>query len=101
VTAVAAPYAGTIRYPRWRRADRRRTGRREQVRLAAAELIEAGVSDREIARGSGVSLAWGHRFQRAACARGIRPSLQIRSKIPAVQIGPQLPRRPATSPTAI
>src|SRR6266702_1663154 len=50
VTAGAARYAGPMRHPRWRRADRRRTGPPPAGAAAAAELIEAGTSDREAAR---------------------------------------------------
>jgi hypothetical protein len=34
---------------RWRWANRRRAGRQELARLAAADLVEAGASDQEVA----------------------------------------------------
>jgi transposase len=44
--------------------------RREQVRLAAAELIEAGASDREVARWFRVSRMSANRWRRALAAGG-------------------------------
>src|SRR5260370_29498350 len=44
--------------------------RREQVRLAAAELIEAGASDREVARQFRGSLMSANRWRRALAAGG-------------------------------
>ena len=43
-------YARIMRYPDAGGLTAAERARREQVRLAAAELIEAGASDREIAR---------------------------------------------------
>jgi hypothetical protein len=43
----AVHYAGVVRYPDGGGLTAERV-RREQVRLAAAELIEAGASDREV-----------------------------------------------------
>ena len=48
--------------------------RREQVRLAAAELVEAGASDREIARYFRVSRMSANRWRRALTGGG-RPAL--------------------------
>src|SRR5260221_6172087 len=48
--------------------------RREQVRLAAAELIEAGASDREVGRRFRVSRMSANRWRRALAAGG-RPAL--------------------------
>jgi hypothetical protein len=48
----AVHYAGVVRYPDGGGLTAERV-RREQVRLAAAELIEAGASDREVASASG------------------------------------------------
>src|SRR5438034_11290081 len=45
-------------------------GRREQVRLAAAELIGAGASDREVARRFRVSRMSANRWRRALAAGG-------------------------------
>jgi hypothetical protein len=50
VTAGALRYAGTMRYPDGGGLTGARRARRERVRLAAAELIDAGASDREMAR---------------------------------------------------
>nr|MDQ2875713.1 helix-turn-helix domain-containing protein [Actinomycetota bacterium] len=44
--------------------------RREQVRLAAAELIEAGASDREVARRFRVSRMSANRWRRALAGGG-------------------------------
>src|SRR5438045_6425146 len=44
--------------------------RREQVRLAAADLIEAGASDREVARDFRVSRMSANRWRRALAAGG-------------------------------
>jgi hypothetical protein len=49
LTAAAWCYAGVMRYPDGGELDAAERARREQVRLAAAELIEAGASDREVA----------------------------------------------------
>jgi transposase len=46
--------------------------RREQVRLAAAELIEAGASDREVVRRFRVSRMSVNRWRRALAAGGRR-----------------------------
>jgi hypothetical protein len=43
-------YAGGMRYPDGGGLDAAERARREKVRLAAAAMIEAGASDREIAR---------------------------------------------------
>ena len=51
----------------WDAAER---ARREQVRLEAAELIEAGASDREIARRFRVSRMSANRWRRALAAGG-------------------------------
>jgi hypothetical protein len=42
-------YAGTMRYPDGGGLTAQERARRERVRLAAAELIKAGASDREVA----------------------------------------------------
>ena len=47
---MAYCYAGIMRYPDGGGLTAAERGRRERVRLAAAELIEAGVSNREVAR---------------------------------------------------
>src|SRR6267143_1514146 len=43
-------YAGGMRYPDGGGLDAAERARRERVRLAAAEMIEAGAGDREIAK---------------------------------------------------
>lgn len=43
-------YAGRMRYPDGGGLTTQKRARREQVRYAAAELIEAGASDREVTR---------------------------------------------------
>jgi transposase len=50
--------------------DAAERARREQVRLAAAELIEAGASDREVARRFRVSRMSVNRWRRALAAGG-------------------------------
>jgi hypothetical protein len=47
VTAGAARYAGTMRYPDGGGLTGAERARRERMRLAAADLIEAGASDRD------------------------------------------------------
>src|SRR6266487_318910 len=49
VTAAARCYAGVMRYPDGGGLTAAERARREQVRLAAADLIEAGASDRVVA----------------------------------------------------
>ncbi len=59
-----------IRYPDGRRADCCGAARRERVRLEAAELIEGGASDREVARRLWVSRMSANRWRRALAAGG-------------------------------
>jgi len=63
-----------MRYPDGGGLDGAERARREQVRLAAAELIEAGASDREVARHFRVSRMSANRWRRAL-ATGGRASL--------------------------
>jgi putative transposase len=70
VTAGAARYAGTMRYPDGGGLTAAERARRERVRLAAAELIEAGTSDREVARRFRVSPMSANRWRRALAAGG-------------------------------
>jgi transposase-like protein len=58
-------YAGVMRYPDGGGLTAAERARREQVRLAAAELIEAGASDREVARRFRVSRMSANRWRRA------------------------------------
>jgi len=70
VTARAVRYAGTMRYPDGGGLTAQERARRARVRLAAAELIEAGVSDREVARRFRVSRMSANRWRRALAAGG-------------------------------
>src|SRR5271169_6311888 len=63
-------YAGWMRYPDGGGLDAVERARREQVRQAAAELIEAGASDREVARRFRVSLMSVNRGRRALAGGG-------------------------------
>jgi hypothetical protein len=70
VMAGAARYAGTMKYPDGGGLTAAERARRERVRLAAAELIEAGASDREVARRFRVSLMSVNRWRRALAMLG-------------------------------
>jgi putative transposase len=59
-----------MRYPDGGGLDAPERARREKVRLAAAEMIEAGASDREIARHFRVSRMSVNRWRRALAAGG-------------------------------
>jgi putative transposase len=59
-----------MRYPDGGGLTAAERARREQVRLAAAELIEAGASDREIAKRFRVSRMSANRWRRALAAGG-------------------------------
>jgi transposase len=59
-----------MRYPDGGGLDAGERARREQVRLAAAELIEDGVSDREVARRFRVSRMSANRWRRVLAAGG-------------------------------
>jgi transposase len=63
-------YARGMRYPDGGGLDAAERARREQVRLAAAELIEAGASDREVAHRFRVSRMSANRWRRALAAGG-------------------------------
>ena len=63
-------YARGMRYPDGGGLDAAERGRREQVRLAAAEMIEAGASDREVAKRFRVSRMSANRWRRALAAGG-------------------------------
>src|SRR5437773_77122 len=67
-------YAGCMRYGEGGGLTAAERARRERVRLAAAELIEAGASDREVARHFRVSRMSANRWRRALAAGG-RPAL--------------------------
>jgi transposase len=59
-----------VRYPDGGGLDAAERARREQVRLAAAELIQAGASDREVAKRFRVSRMSANRWRRALAAGG-------------------------------
>src|SRR6478672_3159508 len=59
-----------MRYPDGGGLTAAERARRERVRLAAAELIEAGASDREVARRFRVSRMSANRWRRALAAGG-------------------------------
>ena len=69
-----------MRYPDGGGLTAAERARREQVPLAAAELIEAGAGDREVARRFRVSRMPANRWRRALAA-GEKPALA--SKGPA------------------
>src|SRR5689334_5555273 len=61
-----------MRYPDGGGLTAEERARREQVRLAAADLIEAGVSDREVARQFRVTRMSANRWRRALASGGRR-----------------------------
>ncbi len=63
-------YAGGMRYPDGGGLDGAERARREQVRLAAADLMEAGGTDREVAKRFRVSRMSANRWRRALAAGG-------------------------------
>src|SRR5438552_2278510 len=63
-------YAGGMRYPDGGGLTAAERARREQVRLAAADLMEAGASDREVARRFRASRMSANRWRRALAAGG-------------------------------
>ena len=68
--SVARCYAGVMRYSDGGGLTAAERARREQVRLAAAELIEVGASDREVARRFRVTRMSANRWRRALAAGG-------------------------------
>src|SRR5437764_9266297 len=69
-----ARYAGFMRYAQGGGLTAEERGRRERVRLAAAEWIEEGATDREVAERFRVSRMSANRWRRALAAGG-RPAL--------------------------
>ncbi|MFI1432600.1 winged helix-turn-helix domain-containing protein [Streptomyces lydicus] len=59
-----------MRYPHGGRLTAEERARRERIRLAAADLIEAGASDREVARRFRVTRMSANRWQRALASGG-------------------------------
>src|SRR5437867_3593414 len=70
VVTAAWCWAGVMRYPDGGGLTAAERARREQVRLAAAELIEAGAGDREVARRFRVTRMSANRWRRALAAGG-------------------------------
>ena len=70
VMAVARCYAGVMRYPDGGGLTAAERARREQVRLAAADLIEAGASDREVAKRFRVTRMSANRWRRVLASGG-------------------------------
>jgi transposase len=70
VPPAARCYAGVMRYSDGGGLTAAERARREQVRLAAAELIQAGASDREVARRFRVTRMSANRWRRALAAGG-------------------------------
>jgi transposase len=70
VTAGWRCYAGIMRYPDGGGLTAAERARREQVRSAAADLIESGASDREVARRFRVTRMSANRWRRALAAGG-------------------------------
>jgi hypothetical protein len=63
-----ARYAWVVRYHDGGGLDAAERAHRERVRLAAAEMIEAGASDREVAKHFRVSRMSANRWRRALAA---------------------------------
>ena len=70
MTAASLRYAGAMRYADGGGLTAAERARREQVRFAAAELIQTGASDREVARRFRVSRMSANRWRRALAAGG-------------------------------
>src|SRR5690348_3958586 len=70
VLSFIVRYAGSMRYPDGGGLTAAERARRERVRLAAADLIEAGASDREIAKRFRVSRMSANRWRRALAVGG-------------------------------
>jgi hypothetical protein len=70
VTGHLVRYAGGMRYPDGGGLTGQERTRRERVRLAAAEMIEGGASDREVAKHFRVPPMSANRWRRALAAGG-------------------------------
>jgi transposase len=88
---AGSAYAGVMRYPDGGGLTAAERARRERVRLQAAELIEGGAGDSEVARRLRVSRMSANRWRRALAAGG-REALASRGaggakcKLSAVQL---------------
>jgi hypothetical protein len=81
VMAAMPRYAGVMRYPDDGGLTAAERARREQVRLAAAELIEAGASDREVAKRFRVPRMPANRWRPAAGRRWLNPAESVWSHL--------------------
>jgi len=70
VLAGGSRYAGVMRYPDGGGLTAEQRARREKVRLEAADMIEGGASDPEVARRFRVSRMSANRWRRALAAGG-------------------------------
>jgi transposase len=70
VMAAGSMYAGVMRYPDGGGLTAAERARRERVRLEAAELIEGGAGDQEVAARFRVSRMSANRWRRALAAGG-------------------------------
>jgi transposase len=70
VQTAGPVYAGVVRYPDGGGLTAAERARRERVRLEAADMIEAGASDPEVARRLRVSRMSANRWRRALAAGG-------------------------------
>jgi Homeodomain-like domain len=92
VPVAVGCYAGVMRYADGGGLTAAERARREQVRLAPAELIEAGASDREVAKRFRVTRMSANRWRRALAAGG-RTALLSKGpgdgpcKLTAAQVG--------------
>ena len=77
-----------MRYPDGGGLTAEERARREQVRLTAADLIETGASDREIARRLRVSRVSANRWRRALVAGGRAAPAQLRELEAVLDAGP-------------
>jgi transposase len=69
-TAACRAFADVMRYPNRGGLTAAEQARREQVRFTAAELIQTGASDREVARRFRVSRMSANRWRQALAAAG-------------------------------
>jgi hypothetical protein len=70
VLVAACGYSGAIRHPDGDGLTTAERARREQVQLAAVDQIEAGASDREVAKRFRVARMSANRWRRALAVGG-------------------------------